>query len=479
MLESLISIMNGSYTDHTFYNRTCGIINGNQEKMIQYLEGMAVNVERLSDQILYAPNALSVQDISKSHQRYIDDLKDVRQSLEPVQRAMGEQILSSAMISTPDKMQKALTKNPWKVLMNIHPVNCATCPSNADMTPVLFNHNDMQYIGWQMRGALPILFDCQYDELWLNRLESQASLKTTTEEPDYPIPKRLLYTLQGHTDWVNSVAISPNGDTLASGSEDNTIKLWDMHTGKERRTLKKGWWQKGHDAPVRTILFSPNGHLLASGSDDNTIKLWNTKTYKVCRTLQSDGLGVRTLAFSPDGCILASENETLKLWEVNTGKVLLTFQGQNVVAFSPDGLMLASAGANHTIKLWEVSTGKEVGTLKRHGNIVTSLAFSPNGATLASGSEDDTIKLWDLGTLKQHRTLVGHEHSIFSVVFHPNGQTLASASGDDTIKYWAVNTGHEIVTLYGHDCTVNSVAFSPNGQILVSASNDKTIKLWQ
>jgi len=479
MLESLISIMDGSYTDHAFYNRTCGIINGNQEKMIQYLEEMAVNIERLSERILYAPNALSVQDISKSRQQYIDDLKDVRQSLEPVQRAMGEQILSSAMIFTPNKMQKALTKNPWKVLMNIHPVNAATCPSNADMTPVLFNHNDMQYIGWQMRGALPILFDCQYDELWLNRLEFQSSFKINKEESDYLIPKRLLYTLQGHKDWVNSVAINPKGNILASGSEDNTIKLWDMHTGKERHTFKKGWWQKGHDAPVRTILFSPEGHLLASGSDDNTIKLWNMKTYKVQRTLQSGGLGVRTIAFSPNGRILASESETIQLWEVKTGKVLLTLKGQNTIAFSPDGLMLASGGDNNTIKLWEVSTGNEIGTLKRHGNIVTALAFSPDGNTLASGSEDDTIKLWDLATFKQRRTLVGHEHSVFSVVFHPNGQTLASASSDDTIKYWAIKTGHEIVTLYGHDCTVNSVAFSPNGQILVSASNDKTIKLWQ
>lgn len=475
MLESLISIMDGFQT----YNQVSGIIKGHQENIIQYLERMTINIERLSENILYAPNAISVQDISTPRQRYIDDLREVRESLEPVQRAIGEKILSSAIIFTPEKMQLALKKNPWKVLMNIHPVNLASCPFHADMAPILFNDDGIQYIGWQMRGTLPILFDCQYDELWLNRSESQSPLTVDKKGHSQPLPKKLLYTLQGHRDWVNSVAISPDGRILASGSEDNTIKLWDMNTGKMVRTFKKGWWQKGHEGPVRTVIFSPDGEFLVSGSDDNTIKFWELKTGKLRRIFVGNGLWVRALAFSPDGRILASESEMIKLWEVKTGKTLFTLNGKNTVAFSPDGRILASGGANNAIKLWDVNTATEIQTLERHGNVVTALAFSPNGRILASGSEDDTIKLWDLSTGKQRCTLIGHEHSVFSIVFHPNGQTLASASGDDTIKHWDVDTGKEIYTFYGHDCTVNSIAFSPNGQILVSASNDKTIKLWQ
>jgi len=474
MLESLISIMDSSHT----YNQVSGIIKGHQEKIIQYLERMTINIERLSDNILYAPNAISVQDVSKPRQQYINDLREVRQSLEPVQRTVGEKILSSAIIFTPEKMHKAL-KNPWKVLMNIRPVNLASCPSHADMTPMLFNYDGIQYIGWQMRGTLPILFDCQYDELWLNRSESHPSLKTDERKTAQSLPKNLLYTLRGHRDWVNSVAVSPDERILASGSEDNTIKLWDINTGKILRTFKKGWWQKGHEGPVRTVIFSPDGHFFVSGSDDNTIKFWELKTGKVRRILVGNGLWVRALAFSPDGRILASESETIKLWEVKTGKTLFTLNGKNTIAFSPDGRILASGGANNAITLWEVDTAKEIETLKKHGNAVTTLAFSPDGSILASGSEDDTIKLWDLSTGKQRCTLVGHEHSVFSVVFHPDGQTLTSASGDDTIKHWDIETGKEIYTLYGHDCTVNSIAFSPNGRILVSASNDKTIKLWQ
>jgi WD40 repeat protein len=475
MLESFISIMDGSHT----YHQISGIFKGHQEKIEKYLERMAINIERLSENILYAPNAISVKNISKPRQQYIEDLREVRQSLEPVQRAVGEKILSSAIISTPEKMHKALKKNPWKVLMNIHPVTVASCPSQADMTPILFNYDGIQYIGWQMRGTLPILFDCEYNELWLNRSKSHSSEKIGESESSQSLPKKLLYTLQGHRDWVNSVAVSPDGRILASGSEDNTIKLWDMKTGKILRTFKKGWWQKGHEGPVRTVIFSPDGYFLVSGSDDNTIKFWELKTGKVRRILVGNGLWVRSLAFSPDGRILASECEMIKLWEVRTGKTLFTLDGKNTMAFSPDGRILASGGPNNAIKLWEVDTAKEIDTLEKHGNAVTALAFSPDGSTLASGSEDDTIKLWDLRTGKQRCTLVGHEHSVFSVVFHPDGQTLTSASGDDTIKHWDINTGQELYTLYGHDCTVNSIAFSPNGRILLSASNDKTVKLWQ
>lgn len=486
MPNSLISILSGFPFSHDFNQKISGIIKGEPYKLIQYLEKMAVSVERLSERILYIPNAISVQDVSQSRQQYINDLREVRASLEPTQRAIGEQILSSAMILTPEKMQKAFTKNPWEVLMDVRPLNLAISKFHTDMTPVLFSHEGMPFIGWQMCGVLPQLFDCQYNELWMSNLSnSQLPLVSSDSESESlpenlpRLPQQTICTLQGHKDWVNSIALSPDGHTLASGGEDKTVKLWNINTGQEIRTLKKGWWYKGHDAPVRTVAFSPDGQTLASGSDDNTIKLWEVSTGKIRRILHGEGYWVRTVAFSPDGKFLASECETIKLWEVSTGKEFRTFKGFHVVVFSPDGRTLATAGVNNTIKLWEVSTGKEIHTFKRHRDYVTSIAFSPDGQMLASGSEDQTIKLWDIKTGKEICTLQGHKHSIGSVAFHPSGHALASASADKTIKLWEISTHCELFTLQGHECMVNSIVFSSDGLTLATASNDKNIKLWQ
>ncbi|MEH2074645.1 MAG: AAA-like domain-containing protein, partial [Nostoc sp.] len=150
----------------------------------------------------------------------------------------------------------------------------------------------------------------------------------------------------------------------------------------------------------------------------------------------------------------------------------------NSVVFSPDGKILASASDDNTIKLWNRDTGKEISTLSGHSSPVFSVVFSPDGKTLASASDDKTIKLWNRDTGKEISTLSGHSSLVSSVVFSPDGKTLASASRDKTIKLWNRDTGKEISTLSGHSSLVSSVVFSPDGKTLASASRDKTIKLW-
>jgi WD40 repeat protein len=285
-------------------------------------------------------------------------------------------------------------------------------------------------------------------------------------------------TLRGHQSSVWSVSFSPDGQTLASGSLDNTIKLWNLATGKEIRTLQ------GHQRYVYSVSFSPDGQTLASGSDDNTIKLWNLATGKEIRTLQGHQRYVWSVSFSPDGQTLASgsADNTIKLWNLSTGKEIRTLQGHQSsvwsVSFSPDGQTLASGSADNTIKLWNLSTSKEIRTLQGHQSSVWSVSFSPNGQTLATGSGDKTIKLWNLATGKEIRTLQGHQNEVLSVSFSPDGQTLASGSADNTIKLWNLSTSKEIRTLQGHQSSVWSVSFSPNGQTLATGSEDKTIKLW-
>jgi len=285
-------------------------------------------------------------------------------------------------------------------------------------------------------------------------------------------------TLAGHTDSVVSVAFSPDGKLLASGSHDKTVKLWDVATGAAVRTLT------GHTDVVLSVAFSPDGKLLASASLDDTAKLWDVATGAAVRTLAGHTDGVLSVAFSPDGALLASgsHDKTVKLWDVTTGQVLRTLAGHTdsvwLVAFSPDGTLLASGSDDGTVTLWDVATGAAVRTLTGHTDGVLSVAFSPDGKLLALGWQFDTVELWDVATGAVVRTIRCHTIFVNDVAFSPDGKLLASGSHDKTVKLWDVATGAAVRTLTGHTDSVYSVAFSPDGKLLASGSRDNTVRLW-
>ncbi|MEH1856275.1 MAG: hypothetical protein V7L11_32455 [Nostoc sp.] len=313
--------------------------------------------------------------------------------------------------------------------------------------------------------------------------QQSAFVESTTQSKAFAADKTLenvaiagqIHTLQGHCDSVYSVAYSPDGRIIASGSKDSTIKLWDVSTGREIYTLK------GHFDSVNSVVFSPDGKTFASGSDDTTIQLWDVTTGRQIRTLQAHSACVRSVAFSPDGKILASGStaSTIKLWDVTTGGQIRTLKGHSdwvrSVAFSPDGRTLVSGSDDKTIQLWDVTTGRQIRTLKGHSDFVHSVAFSPDGKNLASGSNDTTIKLWNVTTGGQIRTVQAHSIWVLSVAFSPDGKTLASGGHGD-IKLWDMTTGMQIYTLQGQSF---SLVFSPDGKILAGGSGDKTIKIWQ
>ncbi|NER45577.1 MAG: NACHT domain-containing protein [Symploca sp. SIO1A3] len=285
-----------------------------------------------------------------------------------------------------------------------------------------------------------------------------------------------LTTVDGYINWILSIAFSPDGQILASSSEDQQVRLWDVDTGQCLQTLS------GHTNVVSSVTF--NQQILASSSDDTTIKLWDTKTGDCRQTLWGHDSWVYSVSFSPDGQILASgsRDQMVKLWDWHTGECLHTLQGHvqqvKTIAFRDCGKMLASGSNDNRIKLWDAKTGTCLQTLEGHSDWVLSVVFSPLTGILASASGDQTIKLWDVETGQCLQTLSGHTSRVRTIAFSPDGKSLASGSDDQTVQLWNISTGTVLQTFQGHDKAVRSVAFSPHRPLLASSGEDETIKLW-
>jgi hypothetical protein len=291
-------------------------------------------------------------------------------------------------------------------------------------------------------------------------------------------------TLTGHAHDVNSVAFSRDGKTLATGSDDDTARLWDVATGRAKATFS------GHNYPVYSVTFSPDGTTLAAGGDG--VRLWNMADDSNTATIgTNDNGGVYSVAFSPDGKTLAScGDQGVQLWDVASGRNRATLSGGSRfddVTFSPDGKTLASGGGDNTARLWDVATRRNTATFTGHTYIVGAVAFTPDGTALATGSWDNTVRLWDVATGRNTATFTGHTgfnftgqtQAIYSVAFSPDGKTLAIGGTDHTVRLWDVATHRTTAALTGHTSWVGAVAFSPDGTVLATGGKDRTARLWK
>lgn len=292
---------------------------------------------------------------------------------------------------------------------------------------------------------------------------------------------------QGHNSLIRSVAFSPNGQLVASCGEEQTVKVWEVQTtlGECYRTLQ------GYSHRIGALTFSPGGKLLASGGDEQLIRLWDTadigpgkESYRCEKKIPWQTSFILSLQFSQDGQWLVggSYDWSVNLWKVGSEQNPRTLRGDGGmvwgVSFSPDSRLLASSDYTNTIKLWEVDSGECYKVLEGHKQQIWSVVFSPDGRQLASSSDDQTIRLWDSASGECLAVLEGHKGLVWMVAFSHDGKRLASASDDTTVRLWDIETQSCLKILKGHEDRLRSLAFSPDGRLLASGSYDRTVRLW-
>ncbi|MEG4484345.1 TIR domain-containing protein [Microcoleus sp. D2_18a_B4] len=304
------------------------------------------------------------------------------------------------------------------------------------------------------------------------RLWNTSSGYPTHQQLD-PLPNGLIAPL-------NSVAWSRDGKTIVSGDVDGTIRLWDI-SGK-----LMGQRLKGHQGDVWSIRFSPDGKTIVSSGEDGTIRLWDTNVKPVGKPFKGHKGGIRSIALSPDGKTIVSggKDKTVRLWTRQGQLIGQPWTGHEdevaSVAWSPDGKTIGSGSNDGRIRLWDTSGKLITQPFKgQEGAPIGSVVFSPTGRSIVSGGSDGTISVWDLrGNPLLGHPLIGHVGAVSSVALSPDGKTIFSSDDKGMIRLWD-RYGYLIGQPFtGHEYGVYSAAFSPDGKTIVSGSYDKTIRLW-
>ena len=295
-----------------------------------------------------------------------------------------------------------------------------------------------------------------------------------------------LFTYRGHTDWIWSVAWSPDGKRIVSASGDETAQVWDALNGDHLNRYS------GHTASVYAVAWNstrgtavPPVERIASASYDRTVQIWDPMFGDHFYTYTGHTDWVWAVAWSPDGRRIASAggDKTVQVWDAADGRHVYTFRGHAApvyaVAWSPDGKHIASSSADSTVQVWDAVYGIHLYTFQPYSTSIWSVAWSPDGRRIASACDNKTVQVWDASNGDHLYIYYGHSDFVYSVAWSPDGKHIASAGDDKTVQVWDAMNGNLFYSYTGHSRSVRSVAWSPDSKLIASGSWDKTVQVWQ
>jgi WD40 repeat protein len=317
--------------------------------------------------------------------------------------------------------------------------------------------------------------------------DGEAAKRAAEIEKKYP--DLFSQTFRGHTEGAAGIAVTPNGNTLVSISNDKTVRLWDGATGKLVKTLE------GHTGWVGSIVLTPDGTraITAGGNSKGgaeppcEIIVWDLKTQAEAMRLEGHTVSVRGLALTGDGKTLISGggDRTCRAWDLTTGKETKRYGGEKdaieSVAVTPDGKFVLIGTEVGVITVHDAKTGEVVSTFDKHaGGIVFAIVTTNDGKTALSGAREKDFRAWDIATGKELKVFTGHGDQVYQVALSRDGKFVVSASADATVRVWDFKSGKELKKFTGHATSaVQGACFSPEGRFVYSASWDKTVRKWR
>ncbi|MBX9952058.1 MAG: hypothetical protein K2Y39_22990 [Candidatus Obscuribacterales bacterium] len=315
-------------------------------------------------------------------------------------------------------------------------------------------------------------------ELRDSQVASSAVSQIKTEGSVQTYKLKEVMKLEGHMGWSKCVDISPDATQALSGSADNTMRLWDLTTGKEIQKFE------GHDEPVNSVAFSPSADRALSGSSDKTVRLWDLEAGTEIRKFLGHGNLVTCVAFAPIGPLIASGgyDGTVRIWDTQTGKEVMKLEGNlgtvKCLAFTPEADEIISGGTDKLLTLWNVKTGKKLRTFSGHSAEIATVSISDDGSRVVSAGRDTTVRTWDIDSGEELKTMTGHTNWVVKTRFISVDKVI-SGSLDKTFRIWDVDEGREDRIFNLQHFGMWSLGFSETGDKAITGSDDFTLRVWQ